>query len=399
MAATKPLRRCWRALTGPALTGLLCLLAGPSLATVLPEERVDVLYHSFDGGGLEVDGPAVLVRKSLGSSVSVMGKYYTDNLSGASIDMEATDVDAESGASPFDEQREEVSLGVEYLNDRTLISLGYVRSDEPDYLAETYSASVEQTFFGDLTILTLGASYGEDDIGRNDRPDFAEELERLRFSVSLSQILTTSFMASFTYEAALDEGFLSNPYRQVRFLDPSSGRGFSFQDEVAPDTRNSDAFGIQALYHLPNRRSAIRAQYRYYEDNWSVTSNTYELRYTHAIEDTWVLELKLRLYDQQEADFFSDLFPFRDAQNFMTRDRRLGSFRSETLGLGVTYNLPKFMIPGFERTSVNLHWDYINFDHDDFRDLRVSAEDFAPGEEPIYDSDAQVLRFFLSFKF
>mgnify|MGYP005853776491 CR=1 FL=1 len=398
MAVTEPLLRCSRLQCLLALLSA-CLIATTSRATVLPEERVDILYHSFDGGGLEVDGPALLVRKNLGNSVSVMGKYYTDNLSGASIDMEAADVDAESGASPFDEQREEVSLGVDYLSDRTLISLGYVRSDEPDYLAETYSASIEQTFFGDLTILTLGASYGEDDIGRNDRPDFAEELERLRFSVSLSQILTTSFMTSFTYEAALDEGFLSNPYRQVRFVDPSSGRGFSFQDEVAPDTRNSDAFGIQALYHLPNRRSAIRAQYRYYEDNWSVTSNTYELRYTHAIEDTWVLELKLRLYDQEEADFFSDLFPFRDAQNFMTRDRRLGSFRSQTLGLGATYNLPKFLIPGFERTSINLHWDYINFDHDDFRDLRVSAEEFAPGEEPIYDSDAQVLRFFVSFKF
>ena len=66
----------------------------------------------------------------------------------------------------------------------------------------------------------------------------------------------------------------------------------------------------------------------------------------------------------------------------MTHDRRLGYFRSQTLGLGATYNLPKFIIPGFERTSINLHWDYINFDHDDFRDLRVSAEDSPRGRSP-----------------
>ena len=40
-------------------------------AAVLPEERVDLLYHKYDGGGVTVDGRSFLVRKNLGDSVSV----------------------------------------------------------------------------------------------------------------------------------------------------------------------------------------------------------------------------------------------------------------------------------------------------------------------------------------
>ena len=50
----------------------LALLAGPvsALAGVLPDERTDVLYHRYEGGGVVIDGPSLLVRKQLGNSVS-----------------------------------------------------------------------------------------------------------------------------------------------------------------------------------------------------------------------------------------------------------------------------------------------------------------------------------------
>ena len=39
------------------LTALLLALTGNALAGVLPEDRADVLYHLYDGGGVEIDGP------------------------------------------------------------------------------------------------------------------------------------------------------------------------------------------------------------------------------------------------------------------------------------------------------------------------------------------------------
>ena len=44
----------------------LLLLAVSVKAAVLPAERLDVLYHKYDGGGVEIDGPSILVRKNVG---------------------------------------------------------------------------------------------------------------------------------------------------------------------------------------------------------------------------------------------------------------------------------------------------------------------------------------------
>ena len=57
-----------------ALLGLAALaLATPVCAGVLPEDRADLLYHSYDGGGVEIDGPSLLVRKSFLEKFSVSG--------------------------------------------------------------------------------------------------------------------------------------------------------------------------------------------------------------------------------------------------------------------------------------------------------------------------------------
>lgn len=381
------------------VSALLILFSTPALSSVLPEERIDILYHSYDGGGVKIDGPSVLVRKSLGESVSVSGKYYVDTVSGASIDVEAAGVDVNSAASPYAEERTEYNAGLQYLNDRTLISLGWASSEENDYDATTYSFGITQTFFGDLTTVSLNTSYGDDVIGRNDRPDVEEFLERRRYGINISQVLRTDLIAAFSYEAVVDEGFLNNAYRQVRYRDPTSARGYSYQPEVYPNTRNSDAYALRAIYHLPNRRSAIRGEYRYFEDNWAIEADTIELRYTHSLKDNWLLEFKWRDYQQTGADFYSDLFPFRDAQNYMARDKEMGPFNSTTLAAGVTYTLPRGAIPGFEKSTINLFWDHIQFEYDNFRDVRVSPEEYAAGEEPLYEFDADVIRFYLSFWF
>src|SRR5690606_13783977 len=102
---------------------LLCALPGVARAEVLPDERIDLLYHSYDGGGTKIDGPAVLIRKNIGSAVSVSGQYYVDTVSGASIDVQALQgVDAVSGASRYSEERKQIDLGMVYLHERTTMS-------------------------------------------------------------------------------------------------------------------------------------------------------------------------------------------------------------------------------------------------------------------------------------
>ena len=51
------------------------LLASVAHATVLPEERADVMYHEYDGDGITISGPSVLVRKNFLAKVSVSANY------------------------------------------------------------------------------------------------------------------------------------------------------------------------------------------------------------------------------------------------------------------------------------------------------------------------------------
>ncbi|MCG8125398.1 MAG: hypothetical protein N0E55_15795, partial [Candidatus Thiodiazotropha taylori] len=105
---------------------ILASLPGFGLfATVLPEDRADVMYHRYDGGGVEVDGPSILVRKSVMDTVSLSANYYVDSISSASVDVVST-------ASPYTEERTETSLSMDYLHNKTLMSLALTMSDESD---------------------------------------------------------------------------------------------------------------------------------------------------------------------------------------------------------------------------------------------------------------------------
>ena len=75
---------------GLIITLMLSMTFGVSHAGVLPDDRADVLYHLYDGGGVEIDGPSVLVRKKVGKSLSFVGNYYVDMISSASIDVITT---------------------------------------------------------------------------------------------------------------------------------------------------------------------------------------------------------------------------------------------------------------------------------------------------------------------
>ncbi|WP_370463945.1 DUF3570 domain-containing protein [Microbulbifer sp. ALW1] len=386
MAATN-YRKCLSALA-------LFLFSIHSSAAVLPEERADTMYHSYSGGGVTIDGPSVLVRKNIGNKVSLSANYYVDMISGASIDVQAT-------ASPYSEQRDEYSLGAEYLVDKTTMSLSYTNSSEDDYQAETVGFGISQDFFGDLSSLSMRVSLGSDDVMRNGDEDFLAQAEHRRYSIGWSQILTTKLIAELSVETVADEGFLNNPYRSVRYLDPNSGTGFSYQAELYPTTRNSDAVALRAKYHLPYR-AAIKSEYRRYADSWGISSDNLEFRYTHPLEaENLILEGKLRFYKQTGADFYSDLFPYLDATNFRARDKELSDFTSTAIGIGASYLLPERWALFDRKNTVNLYWDYVLFDYDDFHDVRVhtGSGDYLPGDEPAYHFNAHVVRLFWSMWF
>jgi len=380
------LRRAAAARPAAAFAILLCASLGVR-AGVLPEDRADVLYHYYDGGGVQIDGPSVLVRKSVGQDVSLNANYYVDSVSSASIDVITQ-------ASRYSEERKESTLGVDYLHRDTTLSLAWTKSDENDYRATTWNLGLSQEVFGGLTTLSMGYGRGSDDVGKRGT-DFSAPADHWHYRLGLSQVLTRNLIASLDFEAVADEGFLNNPYRRVRYADAGSATGYSYQAEVYPRTRDSSAVALRGRYYLPYR-AALSAGYRYYDDSWGISASTVEVGYTQPWR-RWTFELGYRYYTQGAADFYSDLFPYADAQNFLARDKELASFSSQALRLAVGYEMPIGFTHLLDKGAINLVYDHFTYDYDNFRDLRVTGT--AAGSEPLYGFSANVLQLFFSVWF
>ncbi len=372
------------------ISGGLIFLSQVTSAAVLPEDRADVLYHSYDGGGAEISGPSLLVRKKFNESVSASVNHYIDNVSSASIDVITT-------ASPYTEERVENSVSVDYLNEKTLMSAGFTQSDESDFGATTFSFSISQDFFGDLSTLSMGYAQGDNTVRNNTDPDFVKDVLARNYRLSLSQIITKDFLMAFALETMTDEGYLNNPYRSVRYKvdDPSVPLGYLYQPEVYPNTRTSHAFALRGRYYLPHR-AALHGGYRFFTDTWGINAHTFELGYTLPYKEDYIFELSYRFYDQTKADFYRDLFNHQNEFIFMARDKEMSSFTTQTLGLGVSYEFKKNGSGFLKRGSLNLNYDLILFDYADFRDLTVLT---TPGEEPLYNFNAGVIRLFASIWF
>ena len=368
-----------------ALASLALAASGVAYAAVLPDDRADVLYHRYEGGGVTIDGPSLLLRKKFAEKYSVSANYYMDMVSSASIDVMTT-------ASPYKEERTQGSLAFDMLQGKTQYSVSYTLSDESDYTANTASFDLSQDMFGDLTTVSFGFSQGWDEVRKRGDNAFQESVDRRNYRFGLQQIVTPRLMVGLNYEVITDEGYLNNPYRSVRYLDDTSARGYSYQPELYPQTRTSNAIAINARYYLPYRAS-IYGEYRYYTDTWGIDANTVSLGYTHPWGKRWLFDVGYRWYDQSAADFYSDLFPRVDAQNFLARDKELSTFTSHMFSLGATYELPSLGWERIRRSTVNLFYNRINYQYDDFRDVTAGG---APGTEELYGFDADVFRLFVS---
>src|ERR1700684_4621672 len=200
-----------------ATLSVMCAAA----AAVLPDDRADLFYSTYRGGGMDITGESVLVRKKFSEQFAVEANYFVDKVSGASVDVL-------SQASVIKDERKQKSLSLDYIHDKTQYNLSYTNSTERDYISNTTHFSLSQDMFGDLTTVTLGFTDSRNKVGENDGTAFKPVISWLVHATSrsyeggLSEILTKNLIAGATVEVITDQGLLSNPYRSIRYVvDPS----------------------------------------------------------------------------------------------------------------------------------------------------------------------------------
>jgi len=378
---------------------LLICVAG---AAVLPDDRADLFWSQYRGGGMDITGESVLVRKKFSENFALEGNYFIDKVSGASIDVL-------SQASVIKDERKQKSLSADYIHDKTQYNLSYTNSTERDYISNTTHFSLSQDMFGDLTTVTLGFTDSRNKVGENDGTAFKPVIEWLGHATSrsyeggVSQILTKNLIAGATVEVITDQGLLSNPYRSIRYLDPTVPLGYSLGSQVYPNTHTSTAVETRAKYYLPYR-AAASVSYRYFSDTWGIRANTIELGYTQPISNKWILEGRVRHYSQNSATFYSDLFPFADSQNFEARDQNLAASTNNTFDGKVTWAFAPEGFLVFKRATVSFDVTRIQFKYDDFRNIKYyndtpAGGSYQPGTEPLYFFNATIFQVFGSFFF
>jgi len=240
----------------------LCLCVTPTLAGVLPEDRADAFYHRYQGGGITVQGPSVLIQKKVTDNFAVNYNFYQDYITSASIDVKLS-------ASQYKEQRTQHGGGFQYLHGKSTYSAGIINSSEPDYKSNTSYYSISQDMFGDLTTLTMTYKRGWDKVyrdikdangrivndprfGNNDLkgPDIPfRDADHRGYAVGISQILTRSLIASFNYGY---RGFQQS-YRTCtpaadlairRYLDFMTKDESGLEGDLLPDPRPAPRTGI-----------------------------------------------------------------------------------------------------------------------------------------------------------
>jgi hypothetical protein len=129
--------------------------------------------------------------------------------------------------------------------------------------------------FGDLTTVTLGFTDSRNKVGENNGTASVPKIgwlghaESRSYEGGVSQVITKNLITGVTLEVITDQGLLSNPYRSIRYFDPTVPLGYSLGTQVYPNTRTSTAVEGRAKYYLPYR-AAASVSYRYFTDTWGI---------------------------------------------------------------------------------------------------------------------------------
>ncbi len=178
----------------------------------------------------------------------------------------------------------------------------------------------------------------------NYNPRFSEFKDEGRNSYSLgfgfSQILHKNVQGSLALDFVQQQGLLSTPFQRVYFSDVADSfiDNFQLADAVErlPDSRFKVAVGGRLNWYL-NETFTLRTFYRYYFDDWGITSHNASIEVPIKITDKFTLYPSYRFYNQTAADYFRPYESALSTDEFYTSDYDLSEYSANQIGFGVSY--------------------------------------------------------------
>ncbi len=325
-------------------TGVLVVASGTAgldhsaVAQELPADELQVNVNTyFDNFRVNIVYPSVSFTKQIGGTTSLTARYLVDAISAASMKSlfrvdgitSATSRDAGGSDGLLDEVRHEFGAGVTQLVSRATVSVNGLYSTEHDYTSRTLAVSMSMPFALKNTVLQLGAVHSWDVVSPQNRT-WDKDKRVLSLNAGVTQVLSKRTALQVDGSFSDMSGFLSDAYQVVTILGDGEVNTF---EPIHPEQRTRRAVGVRVNQSL-GESSAISVGYRYYWDNWDLTSNTANIRYSRRVAPGILAKIGVRGYFQSKAYFFEPAYS--EPVVFMTVDSKLNSGYTYEVQFGAT---------------------------------------------------------------
>ena len=371
------------------------LLQIPSASVIASDSEWDIdtafLYYAESDGRVSAFEPAIHAGKDLANDQRIDLRLVVDVLTGATPNgAHASSVaqtfttpsggsayTAQPGETPLDDSFKDtrVAAGADWtlpFNRLSRIKLGLNGSTEYDYTSLGVSATYLQDFNNRNTTLTAGLAFNNDTIspvggvplalspmrqpGETNRVGADDTKTVTDMILGITQVINRKTLMQLNYSMGMQDGYLTDPYKIVTVINPVTGLpdntallsvnadALPYVYEKRPDSRQTNSLFFKTTHHLT--RDVVYFSYRYFWDDWGITSNTFDLKYRYEIGRGY-LQPHVRYYLQDAADFYRhNLVQGVDVDasgnvllDTVSSDYRLAKLTTTTLGLKYGYAL------------------------------------------------------------
>ena len=191
-------------------------------------------------------------------------------------------------------------------------------------------------------VITPGPDQSPSEVYNPTNFKFQDQKNRNSFALSLgfSQVVTKKIQGSFFLDVLYQNGLLSTPYQRVYFADKGDFfiNEFQLADDIErlPDSRFKLPIGTRWNFYL-NEKLTLRTYYRYYFDNWDITSHTLNIELPYKLTEKFTVIPMYRFYSQGASKYFAPYEGHISTDEYYTSDYDLSTFNAHQYGIGVSY--------------------------------------------------------------
>jgi len=344
---------------GVGSSSLVFLCALPARAQVATLDVNSALFLEPSARSkLTVLNPSAALTVSPVNWLTFQGNYEADIVSGASEALKGgrlSNVDIVTSATHFSDTRHALTGGFTLTRAFTHLTGTYTYGTEHDYRSNAFAISAGTDFLQKNTQIELSYGRGFDQVcttnyTASDAPSSrlaldsskgcftnakdraARDISLNNFQLGWTQTWTPEFATQVVLSAALQHGFLGNPYRSV-VIAPAGDQAL----ENNPENRGRGAIGVRGKYYVRSLQTAFSLGGRLYRDTWAIFGQTYELDAERYVFPWLRVLVRGRYYTQTGALFWSDDYTggepaFGPRGQYWSGDRELSPLSSYLLG-------------------------------------------------------------------